>query len=61
MKCDVLLVHSNNDEVIPVSQSYMLMEKFYSNGLFENGNYLKFIELAKIGHNDMHQYFVTEQ
>jgi hypothetical protein len=37
----------------------MLMEKFYSKGTQENGNYFKFIELAKLCHNDMHQYFVT--
>lgn len=48
IKCDVLLIHSQSDEMIPIKHSRMLLNIFNES---KNKNNVRLIEISNIKHN----------
>lgn len=44
------------DEIIPISQAHLLFQKYAG----QNGEkMITFIEVEKLGHNDLHKYIIS--
>lgn len=49
-------MHSMADDIIPISQAHLLFQKYTG----QNGEkMITFIEVEKLGHNDLHKYITS--